>query len=146
MIDLVNFHFIRPYGLWMLLPWVLIIVLFRWRKRTQGQWSSVCDDELLPFVLEQKPAGKHQSHLLLGSLASLLAILALVGPSWQRLPSPVFRNTAALVIALDLSRSMNVMDIKPSRLIRARFKIIDILKQRKMGKLHYWFMPVMPLS
>jgi Ca-activated chloride channel family protein len=50
------------------------------------------------------------------------------------MPSPVFRNESALVIALDLSLSMDAEDIKPSRLIRARYKIADILKQRKDGQ------------
>jgi Ca-activated chloride channel family protein len=58
----------------------------------------------------------------------------LAGPTWERLPAPVFRNDAALVIALDLSRSMDATDIKPSRLSRAHFKIADILKQRKDGQ------------
>ena len=38
------------------------------------------------------------------------------------------------MIALDLSRSMDAADIKPSRLIMARYKIADILKQRKDGQ------------
>ena len=40
----------------------------------------------------------------------------------------------ALVIALDLSRSMDAADIKPSRLARARFKINDILRKRVDGQ------------
>jgi len=46
----------------------------------------------------------------------------------------VFRNTSALVIVLDLSRSMDASDLKPSRWQRARFKIVDILKRRKDGQ------------
>jgi Ca-activated chloride channel family protein len=63
-----------------------------------------------------------------------LIIFALAGPTWERLPSPVFRNDAALVIALDLSLSMDASDITPSRLSRARYKVTDILKQRKDGQ------------
>ena len=66
-----------------------------------------------------------------GAFATLLTIIALAGPTWERLPMPVFRNDSALVIALDLSRSMDAADIKPSRLVMARYKIADILKQRK---------------
>ena len=39
-----------------------------------------------------------------------------------------------MVIVLDLSRSMDAADIKPSRLVMARYKIADILKQRKDGQ------------
>ncbi|MBZ4201971.1 MAG: VWA domain-containing protein, partial [Methylovulum sp.] len=38
------------------------------------------------------------------------------------------------VIVLDLSHSMDAKDITPSRLLRARYKIADILKQRKDGQ------------
>ena len=48
--------------------------------------------------------------------------------------TPVFRPQSALVILLDLSRSMDCPDLSPSRLARARFKVADILKQRKEGQ------------
>jgi Ca-activated chloride channel family protein len=60
--------------------------------------------------------------------------LALAGPAWERLPGPAFRNDSALIIALDLSKSMDATDLKPSRISRARYKISDILKQRKDGQ------------
>ena len=46
----------------------------------------------------------------------------------------MFKEKSALVIALDLSRSMDANDIKPSRLARARHKISDILKLRREGQ------------
>ena len=109
-------------------------VLLLKNKLNQGNWAHVCDPELLPFVLQNK--GTHQSRLSLsaGAIACFLVIFALAGPTWERLPSPVFRNDAALVIALDLSRSMDASDIKPTRLSRARYKIADILKKRKDGQ------------
>ena len=104
-------------------------------KLNRGNWSNVCDAGLLPYILQQKPVHKKRRwSLSAGALACLLVIFALAGPTWERLPSPVFRNDAALVIALDLSMSMDANDIKPSRLAKARFKITDILKQRKDGQ------------
>ena len=64
----------------------------------------------------------------------MLAVVALAGPAWQSIEQPVFRSEQALVIALDLSRSMDAQDIAPSRLLRARLKILDILERRKAGK------------
>ncbi len=40
----------------------------------------------------------------------------------------------ALVLLLDLSRSMDATDVRPTRLTRARLKLIDILKRRKEGQ------------
>ncbi len=131
--NLNDFHFIRPYYLLALIPAIILGVLMLKNKLRQGDWSEVCDAELMPYILQQKPT--KQSHWLFvsGSLAALLAIIALAGPTWQRLDSPVFRNDAALVIALNLSVTMDSADIKPSRLVRARYKIADILRQRKDG-------------
>ena len=132
--SLAEFHFIRPYWLLAIIPFVVILVLMLRNKLSQGNWSAVCDAELLPYLLQEKAVNQSHQSLITGAIAALLVIAALAGPTWQRLPSPVFRNESALVIALDLSRSMDAEDSKPSRLIRARYKIADILKQRKDGQ------------
>jgi Ca-activated chloride channel family protein len=132
--NLADFHFIRPYWLLALLPHLTILVLMLRNKLSQGNWSAVCDAALLPYLLQEKAVNRSRWPLTAGAVAALLAIIALAGPTWKRLPSPVFRNASALVIALDLSRSMDAADIKPSRLIMARYKIADILKQRKDGQ------------
>ena len=46
----------------------------------------------------------------------------------------MFRSEQAIVIALDLSRSMDAQDLTPSRLTRARLKILDILEARQSGQ------------
>ncbi|MFZ2407027.1 MAG: VWA domain-containing protein [Methylobacter sp.] len=132
--NLAEFHFIRPYWLLALVPYLVILILMLRNKLSQGNWSAVCDAELLPYLLQQKAVNQSRWPITAGAIAALLVIIALAGPTWERLPSPVFRNDSALVIALDLSRSMDAADIKPSRLVMARYKIADILKQRKDGQ------------
>lgn len=127
-------HFIRPLWLWALLPYTLLLGLMLRNKLSQGNWAQVCDAELLPYVLLDKPSRQQRWPQVSLALAGLLSIVALAGPTWERLPAPVFRNAAALVIALDLSRSMDAEDVKPSRLIRSRYKIADILQRRKDGQ------------
>jgi Ca-activated chloride channel family protein len=127
------FHFLRPYWLWMLIPVVILLMLALRSTRSHVQWEKLCDKELLPYILDDRTTAKRRWPMVTFTLATILSVLALAGPSWQRLPSPIFHNNAALVIALDLSRSMDTTDIKPSRLIRARYKITDILNKRKDG-------------
>ena len=129
-----EFHFIRPTWLLALFPYLIILVFMLRNKLSRGNWSAVCDADLLPYLLQEKPSQNNRWVLTSSAIAAFLVIFALAGPSWQRIPSPVFRNESALVIALDLSRSMDAEDIKPSRLIRARYKIADILKRRKDGQ------------
>ena len=132
--NLAEFHFIRPYWLLAILPYLIIIALMLRNKLSHGNWSAICDAELLPYLLQEKATQQSRWTLTTGAIAAFLVIVALAGPTWQRIPSPVFRNESALVIALNLSRSMDAEDIKPSRLIRARYKIADILKRRKDGQ------------
>ena len=72
--------------------------------------------------------------LVLTVAGGLLGIVALAGPAWNKLPQPVFTSQDALVIALDLTLSMDANDVSPSRLERARYKISDILDQRREGQ------------
>jgi Ca-activated chloride channel family protein len=134
MSSLANFHFIRPYWLLALVPFVVIVILLVKNKLGSSNWSSVCDADLLPYLLQEKAVNQSRWPITRTAIAVLLAISALAGPTWQRIPSPVFRNDSALVIALNLSKSMDAEDIKPSRLIRARYKIADILQQRTDGQ------------
>ena len=128
-----DFHFIRPLWLIALLPAVLIFVLFLKQRFSRGNWATVCDEALMPFILEDGATTKSYGMLVVLMSAVMLGIIALAGPTWERLETPTFSSDAALVIALDLSPTMNATDIKPSRLARARFKIADILRQRKDG-------------
>ncbi len=131
--DFSEFHFLRPDWFWSLPVLVLIAVSRLRRSLKRGNWEDVCDQRLLPYILEHQAGRKSRFPWLLFVVAALLSLMALAGPTWQRLPMPVYRNESALVIVLDLSRSMDAGDIQPSRLGRARYKIADILQLRKDG-------------
>ena len=132
-------HFIRAYWLLALIPAALLIWLYSTTQLKSRNWASVIDPRLLPHLLKGAPTAAHKiknktaSSLLLFAVASGL-IISLAGPAFEKRPQPVFKAQSALVIILDLSRSMDAGDIKPSRLSRAHFKINDILKQRKEGQ------------
>jgi Ca-activated chloride channel family protein len=129
-----DFHWIRP--LWLLaIPVVVVLaVLLARRQLGAGHWKDVVDAALMPFVLSRTPGrGTDWRWWLLG-FAGIIASLALAGPAWERVEQPVFRAEQALVIALDLSRSMDAQDIAPSRLARARLKILEMLERRQSGQ------------
>ncbi len=128
-----NLHFIRPMVLWSL-PVVLFIV---WKLQNNNSrddaWSKICDPHLLDAI-KIKSAGKGSRWSLLLWPISIVAVLAIAGPAFRKLPTPVIKNQSALIIALDVSKSMLADDIKPNRLERAKFKINDILDKRKDGQ------------
>ena len=132
-----GFHVLRP--LWLLLLPACLLGVWIWYRRTRraGRWVEVCDADLLPHVLLRGGAvgdrGRTAIALVLASL-SLLIVLALAGPAWDKESRPVMADRTALVIALDLSRSMDAKDVLPSRVARAKHKILDILDRRPGGR------------
>ena len=127
-------HFIRPAWFYAFVPLIVIsIVLLRLHKQGKS-WTNIIDPKLLPHLLVGQSIKKSSTNSLLVFFVGALVIISLAGPAWEKRPQPVFKDKSALVIALDLSSSMDAADIKPSRLTRARHKITDILKQRKLGQ------------
>ncbi len=127
-------HFIRPAWFFAFIPLLLLILLQFRNQKLSRSWQSVIDPRLLPHLLVEQTSRQSSRSGLLIFIVGLLVIISLAGPAWEKRPQPVFKEQSALVIALDLSRSMDAGDIKPSRLTRARHKIIDILKRRKLGQ------------
>jgi Ca-activated chloride channel family protein len=129
-----QFHLLRPFWLFALLPLAGLVWLMLKSKLSSGSWQSVVDPDLLQHLLVGQDQARHSWPIVLVAMVGFFMIIALAGPVWQKLPRPVFKQQAALVIALDLSRSMDANDVKPSRLTRARHKIADILSQRTEGQ------------
>lgn len=129
-----DFHWLRPDWLWMLPLVGLVTYALARRRLAPGSWQRIVDPALAPFVLSRMQTKGRNVRWLLMVGGGILAILALAGPSWNRVEQPVFRSEQALVIALDLSRSMDAQDLSPSRLTRARLKILDILERRLSGQ------------
>jgi Ca-activated chloride channel family protein len=131
-----DFHFLRPLWLAALLLLPLVVVLLGRTGRGEGAWDRVVAPALRPYVLDApgKEGGRARWPRWLLLVGAALAVLALAGPAWRQLPQPVFRTQAALVVALDLSRSMDAADLKPSRLARARLKLLDLLERRSEGQ------------
>ena len=131
---LADFHWLRPEWLWALpLIGLMTFVLAR-RQLAPGSWLRIIDPALAPFILSRAQVKGLTYRWWLILIGGVLATVALAGPSWNRVEQPVFRSEQSVVIALDLSRSMDAQDLTPSRLIRARLKILDILEARQSGQ------------
>jgi Ca-activated chloride channel family protein len=131
---LAEFHFLRPDWLWAIPLVIACAVLLARRQLGPGSWQNVVAAALAPHVLALRANRRADMRWWLLGIGGVLAATALAGPAWQRVEQPVFRSDQALVIALDLSRSMDAQDVAPSRLMRARLKILDILERRGSGQ------------
>lgn len=129
-----DFHWLRPAWLLLIPVIVIIAAMLARRQLGAGNWRDIIDPELMPHVLSRTPGRGNDRRWWLFGLAGVVAAAALAGPAWERIDQPVFRAEQALVIALDLSRSMDARDIEPSRLSRAKLKILGILDRREGGQ------------
>ena len=130
-----DFHFLRPWWFALLPVGVWLIWRYFHGRRDVGGWRTLVDPALRPHVLVANEVLRESRWPAVAALAAwTLAIIGLAGPVWERLPVPAFRSDEALVVALDLSRSMDAGDIEPSRLARAKLKLKDLLDKRTAGQ------------
>ncbi len=123
-----NFHFLRPWWLLLsVLPLAGYVRFFAGLKNVSA-WENVCDKNLLEFLLV-KGSSRQRSWtagiLLTGMLA---AVVALAGPTWQKKTIPAFAPEKPVMFLLNLSSDMDVADVTPNRLTRAKYAISDLLK------------------
>lgn len=128
------FHFLRPWWLMALVPAVVLALTLWYQKHRARQWQQIVAPELLKYLLDGQTTRINPFYLLALLVSWVIACLAMAGPSWEKRPVAVEKNQQALVIMLDLSPSMMSEDLKPSRLVRARLKLIDLLRARKDGQ------------
>jgi Ca-activated chloride channel family protein len=105
---------------------VLAVVIARLRR---SQWQAFAADRLRPILIKRRsPVVRWISFSLL-LLACISLVIALTRPhekAGTREEKILSRN---VLIALDLSRSMRVQDVKPDRLSRAKIAIYELLEE-----------------
>jgi len=118
--------FLRPFWFWSFVPVGAIALMFLVSFRRKEEWKKSFSKALLPHMTI--PGTRKQfllPRILLIPLLSLM-LLALTGPTWEEKEQPGNRTEAAMVIVMDLSRSMLAEDIQPNRLERAKLKMKDL--------------------
>lgn len=124
-------HWQRPF-LFILLPIFIGLLWKIWHYHmSQGSWQKLIPTIFQPWLLKGMATKESALPKLILSLASLLAFIALLGPSWQHIEQPPLKIDSPLVIVLDLTPNMLSTDIPPSRLASAKRKVLDIIKARK---------------
>ena len=126
-----NFHFLRPWWLLALLLPLILMFKFSHGGQSLSSWVKVCDKKLLNFLLIKGSSKQRRFVSILAFVGSVAAILALAGPSWNKIEIPSLAPQNPIMLVLDLSSDISKTDISPNRLARAKFKITDLLEQLK---------------
>jgi Ca-activated chloride channel family protein len=109
-------HFLWPHNLWWMLVLPLLPALYLWLLRRAGKPALVYSS----LRVVREAAGRQwRRHvppaLIFGALALLL--LALARPT-ASVPLPWAKST--ILLAIDISRSMRVQDVQPTRMVAAQ--------------------------
>lgn len=90
-----------------------------------------------PMMLQKIIIGKNQKKLnfLLLTLSFIFLIIALAKPIWKNKPITIPSESLDMIVAFDISKSMQATDIYPSRLEFAKNKFYNILKNIKDEKI-----------
>jgi len=129
-IDFSAFHFLRP--LWLLLIVPALLLPWAWLRRhdLKRQLKGLIAPHLIEPLLitpddQQRLRPVHLLALLLG-----LGAVAAAGPTWTQDTPDFVDNRAPLILAIDLSPSMDADDVPPSRLAAAKHKLHDLIQRR----------------
>ena len=123
-------HWLRP-------EWLLILPLLGWllwqrwhREKRAGRWQKILPPAFHRVLLSGGSGRSSKLPWIALGLGWLLALLALLGPSWQRVEQPSQKPEDPLVVMLELTPEMLATDSSPNRLEQARRKIYDLLQNR----------------
>ncbi|MFA3917011.1 VWA domain-containing protein [Ruegeria hyattellae] len=124
------FHLIRPFWLLAILPVVTLWYAIR-PKDTRASETQNGVAPHLAAALEVGGGALRRIYPIDGvALLGILLASAAAGPTWSKLPNPLVAETAPLVVALKVTSSMETPDLAPSRLERAKYKILDLIEAR----------------
>lgn len=123
-------HFLRPMWLIALPAIALIWWLVRRREASQAEVGDIVAPHLREALTVNRNTRKGIRAVDGVCVASICVTLAAAGPTWSKQPSPWFTESAPLLIAIEVSDSMRSNDSQPTRLDRARFKVMDLVAAR----------------
>lgn len=118
--------------------WIAIVAipgsfLFFWgvEKTRRAAMSRFGDEKLVAFLSRSVDHGKRRWKYFLFGLGAVFVVLALARPQMGTRLEEIKREGIDLVVVLDVSNSMLAEDIKPNRLMKAKYEIrrlVDMLQ------------------
>lgn len=131
---LADFHFLRPEWLLALIPAAALTAMVARKMARTGrdEWAGLVDAHLLRHLAVRGKAAERSVWLSwVFGIAMAASVLAMAGPTWQKVSVPAYRSATPTVIVLSMAQSMNGTDVSPTRLTRAGHKLRDILDRAK---------------
>ena len=129
-INLSDFQFLRPAWLLLIFFGALLPLLWRRSHDQQRRLRAIIAPHLLAHLLITPQDNHRLRPVHLTAALLILGAIAAAGPTWEQDRPAFLENRAPLIIALDLSPSMDATDIQPSRLEAAKHKLHELIARR----------------
>lgn len=127
--------------LWLTIPVIILLigyfVLDLWKKRKQKEFA---DLHLFQQIVQNQSSFKYWLKVVLVLASLCFIIIAIIGPQKSGEVQQMKREGIDIVIALDVSRSMDAEDVSPSRLIKSKKivrELMEVLAGDRIGLVAY---------
>jgi Ca-activated chloride channel family protein len=125
-----EFHFLRPAWLLALPAALALAWIVARREDVRSRWRGLIEPQLLDHLVVDPRARWRVRPVYATVVAIIVGAVAVAGPTWKRERPPFVEDKAPLAIAIDLSQTMDAIDVTPTRLERAKLKVQDLLGLR----------------
>ncbi|WP_243055229.1 VWA domain-containing protein [Pseudomonas sp. BP01] len=129
-IDISAFHFLRPLWLLLIVPGVAAPWLWLRRHDLKRQLKGFIAPHLVEHLVLRPEAERRLRPVHMLAALLIIGALAAAGPTWQQDTPAFLDNRAPLILAIDLSASMDADDVPPSRIGAARHMLHDLVQRR----------------
>ncbi|MHC8333182.1 tetratricopeptide repeat protein [Pseudomonas sp. LB3P25] len=117
--------------------WLLLLPMLGWllwqlwhRQKRAGRWQMILPPAFHAALLSGGNGRDSKMPWIILGCAWVLTVLALLGPSWERVEQASQKPADPLVVILELTPEMLATDVPPNRLEQARRKLFDLLENR----------------
>ncbi|SNR81620.1 VWA domain-containing protein [Pseudomonas segetis] len=129
-IDLSALHFLRPLWLLLILPGIALPIIWAHRHDLNRQLRGAIAPHLLKHLVIKPQDNQRLRPVHLLAALLILGAIAAAGPTWQQDRPDFLDDRAPLILAVDLSPSMDADDVPPTRLSAVRHKLHDLIERR----------------
>ncbi|MDZ4121971.1 MAG: VWA domain-containing protein [Candidatus Cloacimonadaceae bacterium] len=118
----------------LLIP-LLVIILASWNRRIKERFSQYAEGKFFGYYYQTRSGFFSTLKIVLVIMAFFMVVIALVRPQWDYESKDFEAMGMDIVLAIDVSKSMDATDMLPTRLLRAKMQITAFIDKLSTDRL-----------